>query len=622
MRIIRTGLLLLAAIWPVTAQVWDNSGNGLLNGMYYFREVTFSLTNADTLYGTINFSNGSYTINAMEFDLGATLAGAYTATGTYSIAANGYGFITNPLLTSPTYGLVSANGVFVGSATESGANDIFIAAPLSTQAVGTLQGSYSIAYLGDPLTGTPFGAMLQLTSNGAGAIGTVGLAVYSTSSTSSTQSIKGVNYVASHGAFAVAFPDSTTAMIRGPEYLYSTPDGSFVFGGSPLNFDMLVGVRTGGSGSSGSSSFGGLYYTAGIQVDDSQFVNSGEAVLSSYYGSFTANNGVILGHQRIQNGGVSVSGYTYSDSYGTSSGGSYKDSFLSSQFVSGAGGTQIGVGIGPYPGISVALQAPSFSGTGVYLNPTGVANSASYAPFTAGISRGEYITLTGTNLGPATLQTASTVPFPNELDHVQVLIDNIAAPIYYVSATQLAVIVPNEVYNEVATIQVINNGSASNIVTAYLNRTTPGIFTQQADGIGYGAVEHPDGTLVTPSNPAQIGETVAVFMAGLGDVSPFVSDGAAAPLKQLSTTNNKITAAIGGTAATVRFAGSAPGFVGLYQVNIVIPAGVTAGDNLIDISGPDSYNSEALVSVGSSSAAASGASLPRLARPGVARPQE
>ena len=44
-------------------------------------------------------------------------------------------------------------------------------------------------------------------------------------------------------------------MLTGKEYLYSTPDGSFVFGGSPLNFDMIVGVRTGGS----SSGLGGLY---------------------------------------------------------------------------------------------------------------------------------------------------------------------------------------------------------------------------------------------------------------------------------------------------------------------------------------------------------------------------
>jgi len=305
-------------------------------------------------------------------------------------------------------------------------------------------------------------------------------------------------------------------------------------------------------------------------------------------------------------------GYTYSDSYPANSGGTYADDFLSAQFIGGNGGaTQIGVGTGYFPGISVALQAPSLSQTtSVYLSPVGVENSASYAPFTAGISRGEYITLAGTNLGPSTLQVASTVPFPNELSNVKVLINGLAAPIYYVSANQLAVIVPVETTSLIAQIQVINNGNASNVVTEFVNQTTPGIFSQQQDGIGYGAVLHQDGvTLVTPDDPAQIGETVSVYMAGLGDVFPSQLDGAAAPTDSLVNTSNQITADISGTAATPTFAGRAPGYVGLYQVNVTIPSGVTAGDNFIDISGPDSYNSEALISIGSSSAAVPAAHL-------------
>jgi adhesin/invasin len=92
-------------------------------------------------------------------------------------------------------------------------------------------------------------------------------------------------------------------------------------------------------------------------------------------------------------------------------------------------------------------------------------------------------------------------------------------------------------------------------------------------------------------------------MTGLGDVSPGVSDGAAASSNPLSYTNNTITAAVGGTAATVTFAGLAPGFASLYQVNVLIPAGVSTGDNTIAIGGPDSYTAEALISVGASSSA-------------------
>jgi uncharacterized protein (TIGR03437 family) len=63
-------------------------------------------------------------------------------------------------------------------------------------------------------------------------------------------------------------------------------------------------------------------------------------------------------------------------------------------------------------------------------------------------------------------------------------------------------------------------------------------------------------------------------------------------------TTNTITAAVGGQAATVTYSGLAPGFVGLYQVNVTIPTGLTAGDNFLDIAGPDSYTSEAVIPIG------------------------
>ncbi len=602
---IRAGFILLAAIWPATAQVWDNTGNKLLNGAYYFREVTFTSNDSYSFYGSISFSSGTYSINAQGFQSSTGGQAPYTPNGTYSLAASGFGFISNDFIGSPIYGSVGANGVFVGSATEGGVSDIFIAAPLTSQNTGTLQGAYSIAYA-DPTGalagGTPFGALLEMTSNGAGTIATANLSAYASSTTPTTQSISGVKYFVSSNAFVVTFPNSSSNLIQGQEYLYSTPDGSFVFGGAPDNVDMLVGVRTGTSGT-----FGGIYYTAGFQIDESQAAITGQIGVNTSYGSFNANNGAILGHQRIQNGGAAF-GYTYADSYPASSGGSYTDKLFPIQFIGGNGAAaQIGIGIGPYPGISVAVRAPSFTGSGVYLNPQGVVNAASFAPFTAGISRGDFIILQGSNLGPGTLLHASTVPLPTTLGNVKVLINSVAAPISYVSSTQLAVIVPVEITASVAEIQVINDGKASNVVTEFVNATTPGVFSQTQNGFGYAAALRPNGSLVTPSNPTKAGETIAVFVAGLGDVFPTLLDGVAAPSSPLSKASNAIAANVGGTPATVSYAGLAPGFVGLYQVNVEIPTGVTAGDNFLGISGPDSHNTEALISViGPTSAAVPG----------------
>ena len=598
---------------PLAAQVFDNSGNGLLNGRYYFREVLFTNTDYVAIYGSINFSGGTYATlsDAMIFDCnqgGCSLPSGYSGSGTYTISASGFGFISEQLLGSQIYGGVGKDGVFVGSSTESGDYDLFIAAPVTSQSLSTLQGSYTLSFVdasGLLTNGTPYDALLQMTANGSGGISTVSVNAYASSSTPVVQNLSGVKYIVSNNAFVVTFPSSNSsqALIQGQEYLYSTPDGSFVFGGSPENFDMIVGVRTGsGSGLSG------LYYQAGMDVDDSQLATG--IGLDTYYGSFSANAGVLLGHQRIQFGGSSPEGYTYSDGYQAGST-SYTDNFFSAQYIIGTGGERIGLGIGPALSISVALPMPSFSGPGVFINPVGVVNAASSAPFTAGISRGELITLFGTNIGPSTLQTASTIPFPTTLGGVQVLINNIPAPIYYVSSTQVSAIVPFEITTPVAQIQVVNNQSSSNVVTELVNATTPGIFTIPSGGIGYAAAEHADFSLVSPSSPAKAGETIAVFVTGLGDVFPSIADGTAGVF---GSTANTITSFVSGTPATVAYAGLAPGLVGLYQLNVQIPSGLTAGDNYLDISGPDSYTSEALISIASSNSEAPAA---KKARPSV-----
>ena len=361
---------------------------------------------------------------------------------------------------------------------------------------------------------------------------------------------------------------------------------------------MIVGVRT-GSG----SGLGGFYYQAGMDVDDSQILTTGSSGLDTYYGSFSANAGTLLGHQRIQLGSGSAQGYTYVDGYQTSS--TYTDTFFNSLEIIVANGVRISLGIGPSLGISVALPAASPSqSSSVYINPMGVVNSASSAPFTAGVSRGELITIEGANIGPSALQVASTIPLPTTLGGVQVLINNLPAPIYYVSSTQIAAIVPYETTASVAQIQVVYNQTSSNVVTELVNATAPGVFTNPAGGIGYAAAEHADGSLVTPSSPAQIGETIAVFVTGLGDVFPSIMDGG---LGVSGSTSNAITADVNGTSAAVAYAGLAPGEAALYQVNLVIPSGLTSGDNFLDISGPDSYTSEALISIGTTATPAQAA---------------
>jgi len=605
-----------ATAWQAPAQTWDTSGNGLLKGTYYFRQVIClvyydngELEEGTVLYGTITFSgSGTYTGSATVVD-SSEGEGPLTLTGTYSVAASGYGFLSSPLVTGDSvYGLVNANGIFIGGSTETtnGYNDMFVAAPLSSPAptAAAFKGSYSIA--GIDLTsdlsnpGLAFSYLMQLNPNGVSSLGTGSATVYIGQQGSSkyTQSIPGVTYAASNGAMVFTLPSVTqqpSAIVTGQKYLYISPDGNFVFGGGPAELDMFVGVRTGSS----APPFGGLYYQAGIDQQSSG--EDGE--LDTYYGALSASGGNIVEHQRFMSVFIGLLDYTFADAYSApSSTGAYSTAAMN--YVVGAGGERIGAGIGPYLGINVALPAPNFTGSGPYINPAGVLNAASSAPFTARISPGELLTLYGTNLANS-LVIAPSIPFPNTLGNVQVSINGTPAPIYYVSPTQISAIVPYEVAaDSIAQVQVTTNGTPSNIITMYTNKTSAGVFSVPPGGLGYGAVLHANGQLVTSANPAEIGETVSVYLTGLGAVSPTITDGAAGPAPTLSYATNTITADIGGTTATVTYSGLAPELAGLYQVNVTIPTGLTNGDNDLDIGGPDSYTSEVLISIAGGTAAA------------------
>jgi uncharacterized protein (TIGR03437 family) len=262
-----------------------------------------------------------------------------------------------------------------------------------------------------------------------------------------------------------------------------------------------------------------------------------------------------------------------------------------------AGKAFVGIGTGGNFSLVVGLHAASFSGTGVYLNPIGVVNAASYQPITASIAPGELITLTGTGLySGSTIDVAPSGAFPTTLGGVSVTIDGSACAIYYVSATQIAVVVPYEVASNttgLANIQVTNNSVKSNVVQMYLTDAAPGAFSQNASGIGLAAALHAaTAQLITPANPAQAGEYISLYLTGLGTVTPPISDGAVGPTSPLSVADvdsagnltvlfNDYVNGSTQNMGTIQFAGLAPSLAGLYQINVQVPSGVLgAGDNV------------------------------------------
>ena len=629
-------VFLFAGAASAQGPAFDSSGNGLLNGTHYFRQVVYflgdnngDLGGARVLYGNISFDGGGhYSIaGATILDSGVGALRQFSQSGTYSLAASGYGFLSSLLPGGNPLYVAVANDVVIGSTTEGvnlqdKLNDMFVSAKVSSPlaSASTFQGSWAMAgFIPDSSPGNSADVFFSINPDAQGNLGTVTVNGFfgDSGNTVYSQVSPNVKYTINNGAAVIAYPNlSNSYFFPGQEYLYFSPDGKFVFGGSPGFYDMVVGVKNDAAGTV--ENFQGMYYQAGIDQDTSQLLSANFSNLDTYYGMFSVGGGSLLGTQRVQslfsNNAVTS---TFSDTYPATIMGStsYADPYTQ-YAVSNGGAIRIGAGIAPFMGVTVGIKAPVFSGPGVFLNPAGVVNAASSAGFMAGVSNGELLTLYGSGLAPDTFVSPG-VPFLTTLGGVQVLINGVAAPIYYVSATQVSAIVPYGNTFPIAQIQVINNGTPSNMVTEFVNKTNAGMFTVPPGGLGFGALVHNnDGTLVTTDKPAQPGEYIQAYVTGLGSVFPPVADGAAGPADTLSSSiyfnidpmQNMITVYVGGVSAPVVYAGLAPYLAGLYQVNFQVPAtGLTAGNNTLGVGGPDSFAAQTVIPVGSGAAASGSA---------------
>ncbi|MGO9896755.1 MAG: BACON domain-containing protein [Bryobacteraceae bacterium] len=217
---------------------------------------------------------------------------------------------------------------------------------------------------------------------------------------------------------------------------------------------------------------------------------------------------------------------------------------------------------------------------------TAVVNGASFAG--GKIAPGEIVTIGGSNLGPVNglgLTLTSTGTVSTSLGNVSVSFNGYAAPLIYVSQTQINCVVPYEVAALVNPfVQVTYAGQASNAYSLSAGATAPGIFTQNGQGSGPGAVLNTSGTVNGPGSPAAKGSAIVIYMTGEGQTSPA---GVTGSVTAVNTSSKGpltpqplllVAVTIGGQPATVQFYGEAPGLVaGVMQVNVIVPAAASSG---------------------------------------------
>jgi uncharacterized protein (TIGR03437 family) len=203
--------------------------------------------------------------------------------------------------------------------------------------------------------------------------------------------------------------------------------------------------------------------------------------------------------------------------------------------------------------------------TGPAIYTAGVVNGASSTP---PVSPGSLISIYGSDLATGTATAAGT-PLPPSLGGTSVTINGLAAPLLFVSPSQINAQVPYEVGPGTAAVVVRAGNISSSPAQVAVAATAPGIYTLGLTDHVI-AVNLPEGTLNSPAFPAAPGQYVTLYLTGQGAVTPTIATGAAAPSSDFSIPLAATNVTIDSGPAGVQFAGLAPGFVGVMQVNLLI----------------------------------------------------
>ncbi len=227
------------------------------------------------------------------------------------------------------------------------------------------------------------------------------------------------------------------------------------------------------------------------------------------------------------------------------------------------------------------------------INPGGIVNAANAQ---SPIAPGSLFSIFGSRLSSQTA-SALTIPLSSSLGGVTVQFVNgqttMNAPMLYVQPDSTGVI--SQINAQVpwtlvtpgttSTVNVIvsHDGVSSPPTPVTIGPFSPGIFASANRAV---AVNYPDGTLAWAANsvpgvntrPAKPGDTLIIYATGLGAVDQPIADGAAS-LDALRNTLTQPVVLVGGLTAQIQFSGLSPQFVGVNQINIVVPNAV-AGDNV------------------------------------------
>jgi len=241
----------------------------------------------------------------------------------------------------------------------------------------------------------------------------------------------------------------------------------------------------------------------------------------------------------------------------------------------------------PSAGTVIALTTSGFTVlSGNYAaatTPPSIASVQNAADGSTAVAPGGFISVYGSQMSATNIAT-SQIPLPTALGESCLVVNGSPIPLLFVSGGQVNAQLPLNMGGNVS-VNIHTPAGVSNNYNFVVASAAPAVFLSGVAGpqSGLATVFRADnGQLVTPTNPVRSGDTLVIYLTGMGPTSPAVQAGLQTPPTLLTSVTQAPTLSLGSSNLSIEYAGLVPGYLsGLYQINATVPkTGVVSGDNV------------------------------------------
>jgi uncharacterized protein (TIGR03437 family) len=214
--------------------------------------------------------------------------------------------------------------------------------------------------------------------------------------------------------------------------------------------------------------------------------------------------------------------------------------------------------------------------------PPAISSVQNAADGSKSVAPGGLISVYGAQLSATNIAT-SQIPLPTALGESCLVVNGAPIPLMFVSSGQINAQLPLNAAGSV-TMSIHTPAGVSNNYNLVVASAAPAVFLSGTAGPETGLAtifRAQNGQLVTPTNPLHPGDTVVVYLTGMGPTSPQVAAGQQTPPTLLTSVTQAPLLTLGSTNLSIDYAGLVPGFIsGLYQINATLPGIVTQGESV------------------------------------------